>query len=108
MCGKLHFFLIFGTVQIVISWFVSPALSGVVAIVIYTLIKFLILRARNPFKAGLISLPIIYGLSFFVNFLAITFGGSKCKFQFCITHDATQQPLSRRYFFIEQCLVWPT
>lgn len=74
-----NYILIFGTVQIVISWFVSPALSGVVAIVIYTLIKFLILRARNPFKAGLISLPIIYGLQFFVNFLAITFGGSQCK-----------------------------
>ncbi|KAJ6637419.1 Sodium-dependent phosphate transporter 1 [Pseudolycoriella hygida] len=63
-------------ISIVISWFVSPALSGVVAIVIYTLIKYLILRAGNPFKAGLISLPIIYGLSFFINFLAITFGGS--------------------------------
>ncbi|XP_037029555.1 sodium-dependent phosphate transporter 2-like [Bradysia coprophila] len=64
-------------INIVISWFVSPALSGVVAIAIYTLIKFLILRASNPLKAGLISLPIIYGLSFFINFLAITFGGSQ-------------------------------
>lgn len=64
-------------VQIVISWFVSPALSGVVAVIIYTLIRFLIMRARSPFKAGLMSLPIIYGLTFFVNFLAITFGGSQ-------------------------------
>lgn len=77
------------TVNIVVSWFVSPALSGVVAIAIYYLIKFLILRAKNPLKAGLISLPIIYGLSFFINFLAITFGGSQRKLNWSYLHNAS-------------------
>lgn len=67
-------------VQIVISWFISPVFSGLVGVVIYFLIKKFILTANNPFKCGLIALPLIYGATVFVNVLSITFGGSKCKF----------------------------
>ncbi|KAJ6639064.1 Sodium-dependent phosphate transporter 2 [Pseudolycoriella hygida] len=64
-------------VTIVVSWVVSPLLSGAITVALFLLIHFLILRANNPFKAGLIALPIIYGIAIFINVLSITFDGSK-------------------------------
>lgn len=37
------------------------------------------MNARNPLKAGLYALPIIYGLTIFVNVLTVTMNGSKCE-----------------------------
>lgn len=59
------------------SWIVSPLMSGISCVVILTLIRKLIMDARNPLKAGLIALPIIYGLTIFVNVLTVTLNGSK-------------------------------
>lgn len=64
---------------IVGSWFVSPIMSGLISVAIYWIINRFILRANRPLKAGLVSLPIIYGLTLFVNVLGIVFDGPKCK-----------------------------
>lgn len=61
------------------SWFISPIMSGIASIVILTLIKKLIMQAKNPLSAGLIALPIIYGLTIFINVLTVTLNGSKRK-----------------------------
>lgn len=36
--------------------------------------------ARNPFKAGLVALPIIYGATVFINVFSIVNDGPKCKY----------------------------
>lgn len=52
-------------------------LSGVVSVVLLTLIRKLIVEAKNPLSAGLVAMPIIYGLATFVNVLTVTMNGSK-------------------------------
>lgn len=64
---------------IVGSWFISPVLSGVVSIMLFLLIRTFILRAPDPVKAGLRSLPIFYGVTFFINVISILMDGPKCK-----------------------------
>lgn len=61
------------------SWVVSPLLSGIISIAIYMLIYRFILKAKNPFEAGLSAVPIIYGVVLFVNVIGITLDGSRCK-----------------------------
>jgi len=65
---------------IVLSWLASPIMSGVISIAIYMLIHQFILKANSPLRNGLYALPIIYGLTIFINCLSITFDGSKRKF----------------------------
>lgn len=66
-------------VMIAASWVLSPILSGIITVALFLLINYLILNARNPLKAGLYSLPVIYGIVIFINVLSITFDGSKCS-----------------------------
>lgn len=61
------------------SWFISPIMSGMASVLLLTLIRKLIIEAKNPIKAGLLALPIIYALTIFVNVLTVTMNGSKCK-----------------------------
>jgi phosphate/sulfate permease len=65
--------------SIVLSWFISPVLSGVIGLGIFALIKCFIIRAEKPLEAGLTLLPAIYGLTIFVNIVSITLDGSKCE-----------------------------
>ncbi|XP_055856807.1 sodium-dependent phosphate transporter 1 [Episyrphus balteatus] len=62
---------------IVGSWFVSPVMSGIVSISLFVLIRKFILRASDPLKAGLASLPVFYGVTFFINFISIVLDGPK-------------------------------
>lgn len=64
---------------IVGSWFVSPVLSGGMSVGLYMLIDRFILKARNPLKMGLWSLPIFYGVTLFVNLFSIIHDGPKRK-----------------------------
>lgn len=54
-------------------------MSGVACVVILALIRNLVMDAKNPVNAALIALPIIYGLTIFVNVLTVTLNGSKRK-----------------------------
>lgn len=65
---------------IVGSWFISPVMSGIVSISLFILIRKFILRARDPLKAGLVSLPVFYGATFFINFISIVLDGPKRMF----------------------------
>lgn len=63
-------------ISITLSWIISPLLAGIISVVIYLLIYKFVLRAKSPFSAGLIALPIIWGVVIFVNILGITLDGS--------------------------------
>lgn len=62
---------------IVGSWFVSPVMSGLVSVGLYSLIKKYILGAKNPLQAGLWSLPVFYGVTLFINIFSIVHDGPK-------------------------------
>jgi hypothetical protein len=47
------------------------------SVVLLTLIEKLIIGAKNPLNAGFYALPIIYGLTIFINVLTVTLDGSK-------------------------------
>lgn len=64
------------------SWVISPIMAGIISVAIYMLIYKFILKANEPFKAGIRALPIIWGAVLLVNVLSITLDGSRCKFIF--------------------------
>lgn len=66
-------------ITIAASWLISPIMSGCISVAIFMIINRFILNAKRPFRAGLISLPFIYGITIFINVLSITWDGSKRK-----------------------------
>jgi solute carrier family 20 (sodium-dependent phosphate transporter) len=72
-------------IGIALSWVISPILAGVISVGIYLIIYRFILRAKEPFKAGLAALPIIWGLVIFINVLGISLDGSQCKLKIKIS-----------------------
>ncbi|XP_055692963.1 sodium-dependent phosphate transporter 2 isoform X2 [Lutzomyia longipalpis] len=62
---------------IVASWFISPLISGFVSTGLFWLLRNFIIAAKNPLRAGLLSLPIFYGLTIFVNVFSIVHDGPK-------------------------------
>ena len=53
--------------RIVISWFISPVVSGLVSAALFMFIRKFVLNARSPLEAGLALLPIIYTITIFIN-----------------------------------------
>ena len=65
--------------KIVGSWFISPLLSGLASVLLFLLIQKAIIRAKNPLKAGLFSLPIFYGATLFINVFSVVHDGPKSE-----------------------------
>ncbi|KAK8770904.1 hypothetical protein V5799_025852, partial [Amblyomma americanum] len=61
--------------KIVLSWFVSPVLSGIISTALYMLIQFFILRKEKPLEPGLRSLPFFYGFTLFINVFSVVHDG---------------------------------
>ncbi|KAK6755917.1 hypothetical protein RB195_014357 [Necator americanus] len=64
-------------VNIVISWFLSPALSGTISVILYMIVDFTVLRRDHPFECGLRALPVFYFVCIAFNVLMVTWDGSK-------------------------------
>ncbi|CAG4925524.1 unnamed protein product [Colias eurytheme] len=62
---------------IVLSWFISPVLSGTVSALLYWLVRRFILRASQPLTAGLHALPFFYGATVAVNVISVVHDGPK-------------------------------
>ncbi|XP_045513602.1 sodium-dependent phosphate transporter 1-A [Pieris brassicae] len=62
---------------IVLSWFISPVLSGAVSAVLFWLVRRFILRASQPLTTGLKALPFFYGATVAVNVLSVVHDGPK-------------------------------
>ncbi|VDN25548.1 unnamed protein product [Gongylonema pulchrum] len=69
--------IIGATVGFVASWFVSPVLSGLVSCFLYIIVDHSVLRRKNPFRSGLIALPIFYWFCIAFNVLAVSYQGSR-------------------------------
>ncbi|KAI6213034.1 Phosphate transporter [Aphelenchoides besseyi] len=63
--------------KIVLSWVVSPVLSGLVSTAMYILIDHAVLRRRHPIRDGLRTLPIIYFICISFITFAVSYQGSK-------------------------------
>ncbi|XP_022655310.1 sodium-dependent phosphate transporter 1-like [Varroa destructor] len=66
-----------GLGKIVVSWFVSPLLSGVFSALIFYSIKELILNKRNLLDCGLRSLPAFYAFTVFINVFSVLHDGPR-------------------------------
>ncbi|GAB6019449.1 hypothetical protein CHUAL_001028 [Chamberlinius hualienensis] len=63
-------------VKIIVSWFISPLMSGIISSVFFALIRRFILNKENPVVPGLRALPIFYGITLFVNVFSVVHDGS--------------------------------
>ncbi|GMR56751.1 hypothetical protein PMAYCL1PPCAC_26946, partial [Pristionchus mayeri] len=63
-------------IQIVISWFVSPLLSGTISSILYLITDHLVLRRENPLERGLMLLPAFYFVCLALNGFMILYEGS--------------------------------
>nr|CAD7433920.1 unnamed protein product [Timema monikensis] len=64
----------------VASWFVSPVLSGIMSVILFSLIRRFILSAPQPIKPGLHALPFFYGVTIIINVFSIVQDGPKREF----------------------------
>ncbi|KAL3796407.1 hypothetical protein HJC23_004204 [Cyclotella cryptica] len=65
------------TKNIIISWFVSPLVTGVIGFIIFFIIKHLILLSADPFKRGYYSFSVILFLTIGLNVFYVFNKGTK-------------------------------
>lgn len=66
-----------GLVPIIISWFTSPLISGILSGALFTLNKVLIINRKNSIKYLYIVSPFLLYLTFFINFFFVFYKGGK-------------------------------
>ncbi|XP_054976916.1 sodium-dependent phosphate transporter 1 [Sorex araneus] len=63
-------------VKIVMSWFVSPLLSGIMSGILFFLVRAFILRKADPVPNGLRALPVFYACTIGINLFSIMYTGA--------------------------------
>ncbi|PXF42572.1 Sodium-dependent phosphate transporter 1 [Gracilariopsis chorda] len=66
-----------GLVGVILSWIISPVLSGILAILMFLIVRTLVLRRKDPLKAGFTFMPLFYGITVAVAIFFIIFKGDK-------------------------------
>jgi len=61
--------------KIVISWFVSPILSGILSSIMFLIIKYTVLKKEFPMEPALCSLPFLFGSTVIINVFSVLYGG---------------------------------
>ncbi|VDL61386.1 unnamed protein product [Hymenolepis diminuta] len=64
-----------GILRIVISWFVSPLLSGLVSVLIFFILKKVVLVKEHPLEPALYILPFFYAATVIINVFSVMYGG---------------------------------
>ncbi|KAM9313479.1 sodium-dependent phosphate transporter 1 [Gastrophryne carolinensis] len=62
--------------RIVLSWFISPLLSGIMSALLFFLVRMFILRKPDPVPNGLRALPVFYACTIGVNLFSIMYTGA--------------------------------
>ena len=62
-----------GFLPIVISWFASPTFAGIIAAVLFLLNRHLVLRRPNSVQLAFWVLPILVGLTVFINLFFVLY-----------------------------------
>ncbi|XP_005068665.1 sodium-dependent phosphate transporter 1 isoform X2 [Mesocricetus auratus] len=63
-------------IKIVMSWFISPLLSGIMSGILFFLVRAFILRKADPVPNGLRALPIFYACTIGINLFSIMYTGA--------------------------------
>lgn len=63
--------------KIIVSWFISPVMSGIISAVLFAVMRRFILNKANPLEPGLRALPLFYGITLFVNVFSVVHDGSE-------------------------------
>ncbi|XP_004633282.1 sodium-dependent phosphate transporter 1 isoform X1 [Octodon degus] len=63
-------------IKIVMSWFVSPLLSGIMSGVLFFLVRAFILHKADPVPNGLRALPVFYACTIGINLFSIMYTGA--------------------------------
>lgn len=66
-----------GVVGVIVSWVVSPVLSGIIAVIVFLLVRTLILRNKEPYRAGVLFMPILFGVTIAMAIFFIIYKGDK-------------------------------
>uniref|UniRef100_A0A8B9PQ88 Phosphate transporter n=1 Tax=Apteryx owenii TaxID=8824 RepID=A0A8B9PQ88_APTOW len=62
--------------KIVLSWFISPLLSGIMSAILFFLVRRFILCKTDPVPNGLRALPVFYACTVGINLFSITYTGA--------------------------------
>ncbi|XP_075714758.1 sodium-dependent phosphate transporter 1 [Rhinoderma darwinii] len=62
--------------RIVLSWFISPLLSGIMSALLFFFVRMFILRKPDPVPNGLRALPVFYACTIGINLFSIMFTGA--------------------------------
>ncbi|KAM4676216.1 sodium-dependent phosphate transporter 1 isoform 1-T3 [Discoglossus pictus] len=62
--------------RIVLSWFISPLLSGIMSALLFFLVRMFILRKADPVPNGLRALPVFYACTISINLFSIMYTGA--------------------------------
>lgn len=66
-----------GISSVVASWFISPILSGILAALLFFVVRALILRSQHSYERSFLFFPILVFLTVFINVLFILTKGAK-------------------------------
>ncbi|PVU86012.1 hypothetical protein BB561_006836 [Smittium simulii] len=64
-----------GLGQIIASWFISPIVSGIISAILFLLTKYLVLESEHSFERGLLSVPVFFFITIFVDLTYILVKG---------------------------------
>lgn len=78
-----------GVVPVIVSWVVSPVLSGLIASFLFFSVRTLILRSTDSFNRALVFFPILVGITIAVNAYFIIYKGFSRK----ISHKGEKKKL---------------
>ncbi|XP_018410216.1 PREDICTED: sodium-dependent phosphate transporter 1 isoform X1 [Nanorana parkeri] len=62
--------------RIVLSWFISPLLSGIMSALLFFFVRMFILRKADPVPNGLRALPVFYACTIGINLFSIMYTGA--------------------------------
>ncbi|XP_063167388.1 sodium-dependent phosphate transporter 1 [Candoia aspera] len=62
--------------KVVLSWFISPLLSGVMSALLFFIVRRFILSKANPVPNGLRALPIFYACTIGINLFSVMYSGA--------------------------------
>nr|CCC89257.1 putative phosphate-repressible phosphate permease [Trypanosoma congolense IL3000] len=82
---KDSFPFISGVAPIVASWFISPLFSGAVSSLLYGTLRFFVLRPSNAAQRAIWSLPVIVGVTFFLETFFVLYKGAKARLKWPAT-----------------------
>ncbi|KAG1674480.1 hypothetical protein FOA52_003085 [Chlamydomonas sp. UWO 241] len=66
-----------GFVPIILSWFFSPLIGGILSAIIFNICRYAILRRRNSTRRAIYAIPILVLFTLFINLLFVLSKGAK-------------------------------